>query len=475
MFKTIFILSGLIITLTAQAQVSPIGNLIQQGLDAAQAGPRVMSCWDEVVAYPTREARRCREQPVPAVGQHRLMKKANSYGPKNNYLGYETGDYLLRNVAPNKVQAVMHIDFQAHGDGTVPQANAMLAKTRSCLREMAPFLKGANGEQLDILVLTEDEVERLPANQRPAKRVIKVTDESDQPTYRGNADNFGTNFDCITIGHEILHHLGLCDEYHERSTHDDLATKWACRPVTTSPSYMRDMWYAFNSSVPQTVTCECNEICKSIMAADSKTKDLFLQMESFELIEDNYRQDFCVFREISANAEINTLTQQNRAFILKSEAGNVTTFETRTAQGPTTVWQREVTCTCPAGAAGDYCRRATAELKRRTSAPQQRASCPNAYPKVGDSVLGPSRNSSAVVGDTLRIVTSGNGQSLLRPSHFQKIMAGSCRNPASSYERCAQYSYIPQGPQCADMPAECRNDDFFLNGRPIPAPSTSNQ
>lgn len=475
MFKTIFILSGLIITLLAQAQVSPLGTLIQQGLDAARTGPQVMSCWDQVQAYRTTEARRCRDQPVPAVGQHRLMRRSNAYGPKNNYLGYETGDYLLRNIAPNKVQAVMHLDFQAHGDGTIPQANQMLAKTRSCLREMAPFLKGTNGEQLDILVLTEDEVEQLPENQRPAKRVIKVTDESDQPMYRGNAENFGTNFDCITIGHEILHHLGLCDEYHERSTHDDIVTKWACRPVTTSPSYMRDMWYAFNSSVPQTVTCECNDICKSIMAADSKTKDIFLQMESFELIEDNYRQDYCVERVVSPNVELSTLTQQNRAFFVKSESANVTTFETRTAQGPTTVWQREFTCTCPAGDAGNQCRRATAELKRRSAAPQQRASCPNAYPKIGDSVLGPSRNPSAVVGNTLRIVSAGNGQSLLRPSHFTKIMAGSCRNPSSSYERCAQYSYIPQGPQCADMPAECRNDDYFLNGRPIPSPSTSNQ
>ena len=208
------------------------------------------------------------------------------------------------------------------------------------------------------------------------------------------------------------------------------------------------------------------------MDASSKTKDIFLQMESYELMEENYKNDYCQIREIAGNADLSTLTQQNRAFIVKSESANETIFETRTAQGPTTVWQREVKCTCPVGAEGDYCRRASAEVKRKAAAPQKRASCPNAYPQVGESVLGPSSNQSAVVGDKLRIVSSGNGQSLLRPSHFTKIMAGSCRNPAASYETCAQYSYIPKGDQCNDMPAECLNDDFFLGGRPIP-PRTS--
>jgi hypothetical protein len=216
--------------------VSPVGELIQRGLEAGRLGPQVNSCYDEVVAFSTTPA-------LPQVGQHRLMRRGDAYGPKGNYLGYETGDYLLRNIAPDKVQAVINLDFRAAVDGTQAQANEMLAKTRSCLRQMAPYLKGGGGEQLDILVLTEDEVERLPANQRPAQRVVNVTDESDQTLYRGNAENFGTNFDCVRIGHEILHHLGLCDEYHERQTAGDLKTKWSCRPVTVSPSYMRDMWY----------------------------------------------------------------------------------------------------------------------------------------------------------------------------------------------------------------------------------------
>lgn len=435
-----------------------------------RGGPQV-ACADAPVSYRTVNAPNCNQAPTPGPGQHRLMRRDKGYGDKRNYKGYETGDYLLRHLPNGNLQAVINLDFKPWRDGTQAQANMMLARTRECMRKMAPYMKKGN-QQLEVVVMTDDEVERLPRDQRPASREVRVSDESDDPTYRGNADEFGTNFDCITIGHELLHHLGLCDEYHE--TVEPTKTNWSCRPHTVAPSYMRDMWYAFNTTVPKTTQCECDDVCKGIMSNESKTKTMYLQMEAYEMVDQDFKRLYCTTTTVDWHRNIDVMDQKERAFIVRSEEANTFKFETRRPSTGSTVTIDEIQCTCADGISGDHCRRSARETIRRASLNLKRASCPTPYKPVGQFEIG-KNGETGVEGNVLKIVSDGNSNgSLIAPAHFDKIMAGSCRNPNSTYEICASFAYInAASDECRQMPAQCNDDSFYLTNRPLPRPATA--
>lgn len=78
---------------------------------------------------------------------------------------------------------------------------------------------------------------------------------------------------------------------------------------------------------------------------------------------------------------------------------------------------------------------------------------------------------SSLTGDRLTIVRKPRPdvRSLLTPNQFKKILSGYCDAGVGGYARCSSYSYfqsrLPSGqpnPQCADVPADCRNDDYYL-------------
>ena len=387
------------------------------------------------------------------------MRRSTGKGRLGNLLAYETGDYLLKHLPNGRFQAVLNLNFVPKTDkGTPAQAAEMLERSRQCMNQLTPYLRSPSRQELDVIILTPDEVKNLPLDQRPNPRTVEVSDEGVE--YRGDAQNFGTNFNCVTIGHEILHHLGLCDEYHE--TEEAKFAQWGCRPVTVRPSYMRDIDYSFGTVIPQTTQCECNSTCQSIMSAESKTKDIFLKMNDFEVMEDQFRETYCVEKRIQDHEEIETVQDLDKAIFLTKETATESVFESRRATGPSTVERNQVTCRCPEGISGEYCRQAILEVKRRISLAPMRANCPNGYKKIGLSQIG-NQGQTGVSGNVLTLVTQGNGKSLLEPNHFSKVIAGSCKGGSGGYEACASYAYIPPNtPACASMPPECRNDDHFL-------------
>lgn len=426
----------------------------------------------------TREVRSCyrvNENPKPfsgflEPGQHMMMVKDNYLRkdpPFENVARSQlTGNYLLRNVAPpgstvGRFQAILNVNFQ----GTRTHTTYMLNRTRECLNAMGPYLKGPNGESLEIKIVTPSD--SLP-NGLPTPTPINISVTREERSYRGHAAAFGTNFGCTTIGHEMLHHLGLCDEYHEGVyTNNGVTSDYSCRQVTAAPSYMRNIQTSFTDTVPQTSRCSCDQFCKTIMNGPAEKKELFLSQTGYEAVgNETSIEPYCV-----RGTETTVMDGSvGRAFSTISTQDNVTVFSTRRIN-VNRIMENRITCTCPP--AVPFCQRIVNQLVQRSQTSHPRATCPlgtSSYdinPDPGGS------GSSRVEGDTLIVQSPGTpGGSLLSPSHFYKILSGNCEGGSPQYERCGALAYVgPQsgtlGPNiCQQVPPECSNDEYYLNGRP---------
>lgn len=208
-------------------------------------------------------------------------------------------EYHLRKTGPRSYEAVLKLQFRvSSGPGTWTaekyaesiRANEvanteMNRRVRGCLAESNRYLRGPNGETLTmkledpdpqpelLIEVTTNELiardargrrTRLPAemaqNQADYLRQFKAGSRiftlRDEPTdkrkrkrtttiylnkenKRANSLEWNPNdIDCATITHELLHHLGLLDEYEERVTgyFTDPATGEVVKPLPYDPT-----------------------------------------------------------------------------------------------------------------------------------------------------------------------------------------------------------------------------------------------
>ena len=68
---------------------------------------------------------------------------------------------------------------------------------------------GPNGEKLKIIINEPSKNDKCGADDATKISVVS------KKYRRGNATNYTSKFNCSNITHEVLHLLGLCDEYKE--------------------------------------------------------------------------------------------------------------------------------------------------------------------------------------------------------------------------------------------------------------------
>ena len=104
----------------------------------------------------------------------------------------------------------MHFIAGHNYDGSISQGAVPAfyrAKVRSCINEANTKLLGPNGEKLNITIsMPVTTCEKLTSN------VIEIMSDD----HRSNSEQYASDIECPTITHEILHILGLADEYDER-------------------------------------------------------------------------------------------------------------------------------------------------------------------------------------------------------------------------------------------------------------------
>jgi hypothetical protein len=401
--------------------------------------------------------------------------------PKGGYRTGTYGNYHISRTGEKSYQAILNLDFvptlnpPSGRAGDQALAGKMLQRTRNCLKEMKPYFKGPQGEELEIVVVTSSDKLRSGVP-RPVPVGIGVSYQDEK--FRGNSMNFGSTFGCDTIGHEILHHLGLCDEYYEGVisgpgfNNDD----WGCRVVTAELSYMRNIHLAYQLTLPLTSKCECDANCQKIMK-NAKARSIFLQMNGEELLATeasltsandllNPNREVC---KQSAPIVVEEKDVPEKAFNVTHQSQNKTVFTSYRAFSGETIFYDKIVYECECKPNMDFCPKLLEKVKKYAQNPPQRVTCPAGIKSLSSSAsIGFDEKGSRVECKSDRcelvLASKGSGGSLLYPAHFDQILAGDCSEYSNNYNLCAKHAYMSTSDSlCKSKPPRCNDDNFYLN------------
>jgi hypothetical protein len=390
------------------------------------------------------ESKKTEECKTLKTGEHKVFVRDDPY---------TSGDYLLRKDALGNFQAVLNVEFIQAGGSL--SASKMLAKAKSCLTLASSAMKGPNGEMLQLSVLSPSEIEKLPVNQRPAKRTVKI----EGPQFQTDAENYNEKVDCDVITHEMLHLLGLCDEYKE-NREKYKALGWNCRVITKVPSLMKDL-SVFSDAVPKKLTCECTgPVCKTVMeSTNTDLKSIFLMKDLNNVVPYDFRLKYCKINKlgVSPNNELSkpyTASSSDRGFRLEAKEVGVS------YSAPFyTLYRNEVNCVCPQNDV-ECLREKNIIFSTLKKAPISK--CPVGSKEL-NSEFTSSRNLDLRYKDNVfNYNTTASLPSLLQPGHFNKILHGNCPGPASKYNECSKHAYLSDKPSGCKVPVHCTDDNYYL-------------
>lgn len=370
-------------------------------------------------------------------------------------------EYLLRKTESGKHQAVMNLNFDYEG-GNLSNVD-MMNRMRDCLKKANPYMSAAPG--MELVILGEDDINRLPANQRP--RPAKITLKG--PEFRSNSANYSDAAQCPTLVHEALHLLNLCDEYQERDTG---SYDWTCRIVTTTDSIMANSFQAFPRSVPQSVTCECADAstCKNVMSSTDETaRKIYLAETPQEMANGFFWVDYCTqgnWTQLSSPptraVDRGTISADNNSFtvIQRTVGGTAPNFFYHEKVDTCTFQTKQ---TNPVLIAEERARFVAQRenLLQRVDRGAQTARCPwGSQSKTHEDKLRGTPGAT-FSGNTLSLNRDSEGKPLLHPNHVGRIIAGNCNDRATNYRRCAELSQKSISSCNPADRAQCGEDNFL--------------
>jgi hypothetical protein len=112
-------------------------------------------------------------------------------------------------TAQKEFRIFVNLQFKSH-DTT--ELQLVRQNAQGCLRNLSPYLKGPEGESIEI---TLDETDRA----LPSVGVIQIDNLTSEKreVFRETSLLWSNELSCGKILHEVLHHLGLVDEYFDPS------------------------------------------------------------------------------------------------------------------------------------------------------------------------------------------------------------------------------------------------------------------
>lgn len=389
--------------------------------------------------------------PVPA-GKGKRVKGRSAYG--------RDLDYLLFKEKDNEFRAVLNVDFQMN-NSSVTSAQ-MLNRAKGCLAGANESFKGPNGKKLKIDLLSPNEIGSLGLNaaRKPAAQVVKITPGN----IGSNSSNYQENIPCPTLVHEVLHLLGLCDEY------SGGRDNFSCRARGPLDSVMESAETAFARAVPRRVTCQCDdsELCETLQRSPAARE--FLRYPRFEQITNiRFRNNYCEKAKLSRSSRKSWLEQNNNNYpavpirLSPTNDGGVI-FEELSLDEEGELEGFRYECSCASGDV-EECRKAA---KRIVQGPRETVGhdCP-AYTSKAAINWGTTPRASAATEDTISFdVPAVPGASLLQPAHFERIVSGTCPTTTPRYSNCAAFAYETDPNKCADAPDYCQSASWLQEGTP---------
>ncbi|HXH29569.1 MAG TPA: hypothetical protein VNJ01_02040 [Bacteriovoracaceae bacterium] len=400
------------------------------------------------------------------------------------------GKYALKKRSDGKgFDVTVGVNFKNTNDGVTPQD--MLKRVQGCMKEVSPYMKGPKGDALNFEIVSAEKISELPRNQRPPINDISIEGKG----HRSHSSGYASKIDCSTIVHEVMHLLGLCDEYSEKSN-------GACRVVPRTNSIMSHNTTAYKELVPHVETCHCtsdpklepavpwaSRVCSKVMngtfvkTKSEELKKFYLMATFSEVTTPNFRNKYCKPSLELAPTNWETVSKNPVSAYLKSESSTQFIVVTRSLEDKRAMPVEEITCGCEDPTDANCLAaitEATVAIKKIPQTP--RKTCPSYTTKynvwqpkyqVGDL---DGRNNT-FDGSELKIAYTPLIDSLLAPNHYERIIGGACPEKAAKYNECAQWAYVTPGkslwgslkekhgavaPSCDNVPAHCKNDDEYL-------------
>ena len=128
---------------------------------------------------------------------------------------YKHGSYTVQRKPDGSYSIALNLQFLADEDydGEVPKDQVpqhYMKEVQKCIKQANKGMLGPKGEKLQIVI------NEPPQNDNcSAARTEHISIGSKD--HRSNSGKYESDASCSTITHEILHLLGLCDEYEEQS------------------------------------------------------------------------------------------------------------------------------------------------------------------------------------------------------------------------------------------------------------------
>ena len=122
--------------------------------------------------------------------------------------------YNIKRELDGSYSIPLNLRFSAADDydGEVPKDQVpihYMKKVQECMDQANQKMLGPNGEQLKIVI--QEPTKQKDTKCKGESKNIKIGSKD----HRSNAEQYAADIDCPTITHEVLHLLGLCDEYKE--------------------------------------------------------------------------------------------------------------------------------------------------------------------------------------------------------------------------------------------------------------------
>ena len=384
--------------------------------------------------------------------------------------GYANGaHFALKRIDDKKLEATIALKFEKGNAYTPELANTLFNRTKSCINNVNSYLKSPNGEELKINIIDEEENNKRAPSERPLTRSIAVNNAD----ARSHSLGYESDIDCETIIHEIMHLLGLVDEYHETIKEGGKErAKYQCRAVAEVDSLMASHWKKFDDVTGIENECSCeDDFCRRIINSDDQklidiyTQDFWQLLDQrsnlceYERVKTHFlttsRMKSLPFYDIESDDENGMVIKHTNIFKGRNESffGTVYQFKCRACQNPKECEELE-----------------NFKRKLQNKSPNRKRYCPEGSSLVEQSHLpiekAGKNGVKAINFNTFKMSSAAKnpGGSLLHPAHFAKIKYTSCNSKVKKYTACSRFAgnLSTEPDACAGRPDYCEDTSQWL-------------
>lgn len=394
----------------------------------------------------------------------------------------------LKRLSDKKYEATLAIDFKSDDEAANEE---MRERMNSCISKTSDYFKSPNGEQMDLKIISSEDNKKLQKDQQLKLVEIGIADKGEY--FRSNSKKYAADIPCSTITHELLHLMGLVDEYHETAiqayynpdtkeafnpryfpagkSKDGFEQKVAyvdCRSHSIENSVMALQRDRFADAVKSKVSCKCEtKECIDVMKNPKLAK-----IANFSTPDDFNIKDYCTVKtlkksnlskDFESDDVYTDVSYSENSLVFTSPEVN---FGSRfTEDKEAKVIMNQTSCKCTT----DKCREDIANFKSNiidVNKYNSRRYCPygTELQKDESEDIADINESDYSINDdgVFTFTTTPSKDSLLMPAHFEKMKWGSCSTKATRYNKCASYAYMLVDFQCTDKPKYCESDEGWL-------------